>query len=69
MLDRLVSDWIKDKDGTLWLIGVKSFTPSKLKLLKHLAYGKKDIMSVVSKMGKQARLLQRLKDERQPKPD
>ena len=52
MLDRLVSDWIKDRDGTIWLIGVKSFIPSKLKLLKHLVYGKQDFMGVVSKMGK-----------------
>ena len=57
MLDRLVSDWIKDRDGVIWLIGVKSFEVSKVKLLKHLVYGNKDIMSVTSKLGKRAKML------------
>ena len=69
MLDRLVSDWIKDKDGTIWLIGVKSFNVSKFKLYKHMAHGKKDFMSVVTKMGKEARLLKKLYGDRYMKPD
>ncbi len=69
MLDRVVSDWIKDKDGTIWLIGVKSFNVSKLKLYKHMVHGKKDFMSVVTKMGKEARLLKKLYGDRYMKPD
>ena len=33
-LFRLVSDWVKDPNGTVWLIGVKSFTISKAKFKK-----------------------------------
>ena len=57
MIDRLVSDWIKDRDGVIWLIGVKSFNVSKYKLVKHLVGGQKDFMNVVSSMGKYAKML------------
>ena len=32
-LHKLVSDWVKDKNGTVWLLGVKSFelTPDSWK--------------------------------------
>ena len=60
MLDRLVSDWIKDKDGTIWLIGVKSFTVSKFKLLKHIVKGKTDGMKADSLIGKASKILKNI---------
>ena len=39
MLNRLVSDWIKDKNGVIWLIGVKSFSISNLKLTTKIIKG------------------------------
>lgn len=33
-LQRLVSDWVKGVDGQVWLIGVKSFTVSPIRLKK-----------------------------------
>ena len=39
MLERLVSDWVKDKNGVIWLIGVKSFSITNLKLTTKLLKG------------------------------
>ena len=31
-LSRLVTDWIRDREGVIWFLGVKSFTISRVKL-------------------------------------